>query len=327
MKRKNILVLIFGILLVSGMVYAINNYATSTNEWQDFYGYIKGAKVGDVITAKDSDGVVCGMFSINRKGEYGFLHVYGDDSTTTLDEGAKRGDTIIFYINDKQLKENVSWKGGREITMLNLSIAAGDSGIQQCQKGVCCDTKNKKFKEKGSQPTGFIDDNNGLCSSSVDSEIKCTGKGTCYVLTKDYYCSGNDAEMHVSYIFQDTCEGCSYCANNNLKCKKYSSSTKCSLLLDCDYLNGYYIEGTQSPITVSYCRYRDYKDNYRYCDGFGICSSLNCKYSKSTKATAGICKYIEGCSGNIPGTVKNYPKGTSCGTGKVCNGNGKCVKL
>ncbi|MBU4086890.1 MAG: hypothetical protein KKB21_04930, partial [Nanoarchaeota archaeon] len=273
------------------------------------------------------NGIICGMFNISREGEYGFLHVYGDDSITTLDEGAKRGDIIIFYINDKQLKGNASWKGGRETTMLNLSIVAGDNEIKQCQKGVCCDIKNKKFKAQGNQPTGFVDDANGLCSSYVDSEVKCTGKGTCYILTKDYYCNGNDVDIHVSYALQDTCEGCSYCANNKLKCKKYSSSTKCSLLLDCDYLNNYYIEGAQSSTTTSYCRYRDYKDNYKYCDGFGFCSSLNCKYSESTKATAGICKYIGGCSGNIPGAVKNYLKGTSCGTGKVCNGNGKCVKL
>ncbi len=327
MKTKNILALIFGILLVSGIVYAVNNYVTPTRDWQDFYGYIKGAKVGDIITAKDSNGVMAGKFIVNKEGKYGFLHVYGDDSTTTLDEGAKRGDIIKFYLNDKQLKENASWKGGREITMLNLSIVVGDNKIRQCQNGACCDTKNKKFKEKGSQPIGFVDDNNGLCSNSTDSEIKCAGTGKCYILTKEYYCNGNDADMHVSYILRDTCEECTYCTNNNLKCKNYKSNIKCSLLLDCDYLDGYYIEGTQSSITTSYCVYRNYKDNYEYCDGFGFCSSLNCKYSKSTKTTAGICKYTEGCSGNIPGIVKNYPKGTSCGTGKVCNGNGKCAKL
>ncbi len=75
----------------------------------DFYGRKAGFEMaenrfnpvlpGDVITAIDPDGVVCGVFMVRTAGEYGFMHVYGDDETTNSDEGTKPGDNIIFRIN------------------------------------------------------------------------------------------------------------------------------------------------------------------------------------------------------------------------------------
>lgn len=59
--------------------------------------------IGDAITARDPDGVICGVHTVEYTGVYGVLHVYGDDLfTPETDEGAKEGDTITFYINEQE---------------------------------------------------------------------------------------------------------------------------------------------------------------------------------------------------------------------------------
>ena len=59
-------------------------------------------QIGDVVTAKDTDGVICGVTTVGDagtgEGDY-FIHVYGDDPNTPEDEGAEDGDTITFFIN------------------------------------------------------------------------------------------------------------------------------------------------------------------------------------------------------------------------------------
>lgn len=56
-------------------------------------------KKGDVIFARDSDGGVCGYSAVEDEGNYGYMTVYGDDEDTEIDEGAKYGDELTFYIN------------------------------------------------------------------------------------------------------------------------------------------------------------------------------------------------------------------------------------
>ncbi len=180
-----------------------------------------------------------------------------------------------------------------------------------CSSGPCCD--GCYYKASGAQPTGYTDDTNGFCTGTNGAT------STSYVYTRDYYCNGVDADEHHTNTKRDTCGTCEYCTNNDLTCNYYSSSTECSALQDCDYLNNYHITGTQSAASTSYCKYADYNDNYRYCNGAGSCSSLTCPLgSDTTTATAGICEYISGCSGSTPGTVSNYATGTSCGTNMIC---------
>ena len=58
-------------------------------------------QIGDVITAKDPEGTICGVHTVEHEGAY-LLHVYGDDPTTPdEDEGADDGDVITFYINER----------------------------------------------------------------------------------------------------------------------------------------------------------------------------------------------------------------------------------
>jgi len=56
-------------------------------------------KKGDIITAEDPDGVICGVYIVETEGRYGYMPVYGDDLYTEADEGAIDGDEITFYIN------------------------------------------------------------------------------------------------------------------------------------------------------------------------------------------------------------------------------------
>jgi len=72
---------------------------TFTNVSVDFYGTMEGLQEGDVIKAYDPEGVLCGVFTVRKAGHYGFMHIYGDDAFTVLDEGASPGDPITFEIN------------------------------------------------------------------------------------------------------------------------------------------------------------------------------------------------------------------------------------
>jgi len=86
-------------------------------------------QIGDVITAKDPDGVICGLAYVGDagtgEGDY-FIHVNGDDPNTTgIDEGASEGDTIIFFINGKKarvISGTPEWSSGgsRKVSLEGL---------------------------------------------------------------------------------------------------------------------------------------------------------------------------------------------------------------
>jgi len=82
-----------------------------TTRWVDFYGYA-AVEVGDIVTVRDSDGVLCGYYEVIMDGRYGPVHVYGDDTTTlTIDEGADIGQALFFHINGIEAEAS----GGEEI--------------------------------------------------------------------------------------------------------------------------------------------------------------------------------------------------------------------
>ncbi len=89
----------------------------------DFFGTITGAETGDIITVVDPDQVVCGKFVLSKKSRYGFLHVYGDDPTTPVDEGAEVSDRLTFLLNGKLITtDGIIWSGDKHRRNLNLSI-------------------------------------------------------------------------------------------------------------------------------------------------------------------------------------------------------------
>jgi hypothetical protein len=53
---------------------------------------------GDVITAIDPQGITCGLQWIDGDGS-DQIRIFGDDPRTAVDEGAREGDTITFWLN------------------------------------------------------------------------------------------------------------------------------------------------------------------------------------------------------------------------------------
>ena len=98
MKRILITISVLAILLIPTEIIADQTIAF-TSRSVDFWGYMPGLQVGDIVTAYDPDGVLCGSVTVNHEGAYGFLHVYADDEMTERDEGARTGDLILFEVN------------------------------------------------------------------------------------------------------------------------------------------------------------------------------------------------------------------------------------
>jgi len=61
-------------------------------------------KVGDEIGVFTENDLPCGACVVTKPGQYGILHVYGDDPTTEETEGALPGGSLIFKVWDKELE-------------------------------------------------------------------------------------------------------------------------------------------------------------------------------------------------------------------------------
>ncbi len=103
-KKHWLLIVSLGILMLQLFSF-LNAEVIPTNEWVNFFSTNttfdgEPIPVGSTIDAYDPSEVLCGTFTVNTEGQYGFLLVYKDDFTTPdIDEGANPGDTITFYIN------------------------------------------------------------------------------------------------------------------------------------------------------------------------------------------------------------------------------------
>ena len=115
---------------------------TATTEWADFYGSLtvqgQPAPVGTLLAVYDSDGVYIGDFRVTKAGQYGFLHAYGDDPTTTVDEGATSGDSLAFrlwlpdgsgpFIATPDVSP-VTWGGRGSRSQVNLTSTGQQPGV------------------------------------------------------------------------------------------------------------------------------------------------------------------------------------------------------
>ena len=109
---------IIGYLSIS---YASDLSVQITPLSMDFFGVIKGAQKGDIVTVVDPDQVVCGKFVIKTPGQYGFLHVYGDDPATPVDEGAEISDQLTFLLNGKTIMtDGIVWAGDKQRKRLDV---------------------------------------------------------------------------------------------------------------------------------------------------------------------------------------------------------------
>ncbi len=115
-----------------------------TNTWSSWYGTrlysgCSRAVLGDLIQAFDEDGVLCGQFIVNETGQFGYLHVYGDDPLTEADEGANQGDLITFKINGEsaQTVGSVQWISGNpgSVNQVDMYINAYPPMIEDFPAG------------------------------------------------------------------------------------------------------------------------------------------------------------------------------------------------
>ncbi len=140
------------LVLFSYTGIAANNVdrVTPTNEFVDFYGMNTNVDgelipIGSVIIATDSNGTICGSFTVETLGEYGLMHVYRDNPLTPVDEGANPGDTIDFEIEGipaevEDGESSWSWNGDSKRVELTATTV---------EKQVLPNSKNKGSASSG----------------------------------------------------------------------------------------------------------------------------------------------------------------------------------
>lgn len=92
-------------LIILFLTFAPSRAQTPTTQWVNFYSSNslldkKLVPVGAIVRAYDDDNVLCGTFTVQRSGYYGFLPCYIDDPNTSIDEGVMGGDNVSFTINN-----------------------------------------------------------------------------------------------------------------------------------------------------------------------------------------------------------------------------------
>jgi hypothetical protein len=223
-----------------------------------------------------------------------------------------------------------------DVGPLELSVAISD-----CTSGPCCDTYSGTYMPSGSQPAGYSD--------FYDCEGTNSPTETSYVRYNDYYCSGTDADAHLQAIREDTCGTCEYCESGVSWCRNYESSASCGICSRCDGdgscsevpfddsacgtidCSGWYVQtGTESAIKSEHC-YSKADITSSRCEGLGDCKDANTADCNSQpddvlQYSCDACKYISvsSCTGTILGACSNYPSGTPCDSGKVCDDSGNC---
>lgn len=103
-KQTYFLLILFSILLVTGHVASPAHFGqvTATPAMVDFVGYItingQHAAIGNEAAVFDEQGLLVGNVKITTLGQYGVLHAYGDDASTTEHDGASTDSILTFKI-------------------------------------------------------------------------------------------------------------------------------------------------------------------------------------------------------------------------------------
>ncbi|MFA5460184.1 MAG: type II secretion system protein [Candidatus Paceibacterota bacterium] len=165
---------------------------------------------------------------------------------------------------------------------------------------------------KSAMPEQILLDNGETCALAGE----CLS-GYCYV--------DNDGDRYAPSSGTKKCQPSSQLSG--IDCDDNNASIYPGVVVgvkDCDYLNYYYIYGTQSSTTTSYCRYRNYADENKVCQADGTISNPSCSsYTTSTYATCGTCQYVGSCTSSLK-SCADYSGATSCGTCSTCR-LGNCV--
>ena len=126
MNIKIINILLFTVCFVLiGAFNAIGDTVKITDRSIDIYGTSDQFSVGDVITIYDPDNILCGRFEVTEAGQYGVIHIYGDDLTSSeIDEGPIPGDILTIYLNGNEIFpkniDNLIWTRNRDLIQVNF---------------------------------------------------------------------------------------------------------------------------------------------------------------------------------------------------------------
>ncbi|NOY69715.1 MAG: DUF5011 domain-containing protein, partial [Deltaproteobacteria bacterium] len=108
LKNKLIIIIAFFFLTAWTATVARAGHFTApvaSPAFSDFMGYVLidniAAQPGDEVAFYDPDSVLCGLYVVQTAGQYGVMHVYGDDIISPgLDEGAVAGDPLSVRVWD-----------------------------------------------------------------------------------------------------------------------------------------------------------------------------------------------------------------------------------
>ena len=102
-----------------------------TNRWIDMFGSgvtVDGAAlgVGTVIEAVDRNGVVCGTYTVDKPGMFGFMPVYGAEDGSA--DGLTAGDEFHLRVNGRESGETFTYgEEGDRILVTSLHLKSGSS--------------------------------------------------------------------------------------------------------------------------------------------------------------------------------------------------------
>jgi hypothetical protein len=107
-----------------------------TPAWMDIYGYLKvdteAGQSGSMLSVVDSRGLVCGQATVANDGRYGFLHIYGDDPATEMDEGPVEGEFLTMMLDGEPLygAPSIRWTGSGQVRRLDMAVSSTPTAVR-----------------------------------------------------------------------------------------------------------------------------------------------------------------------------------------------------
>lgn len=133
-KRFKLSARMMAIVIICLLIMSVNLAAALPPLPTEFYGRVRdynfNGTAGEAISAYDTNGVLCGSFTIVNSGFFGSLTCIGDDPETEEDEGAAPGESIVFRYKGSYttIMGNNSWDYGafRYVNLTYPVVYCGD---------------------------------------------------------------------------------------------------------------------------------------------------------------------------------------------------------
>ncbi|RME58771.1 MAG: hypothetical protein D6790_11485 [Caldilineae bacterium] len=107
---------------------------TTTPYWTQVYGGVtvggQPAPAGTIVTAENIDGVIVGCFQVATDGFYGFMPIFGGDSSgTPALPGMADGEQVKFRVNGSLAvaQPGLAWSNDKDIHRVDLVVQGSDS--------------------------------------------------------------------------------------------------------------------------------------------------------------------------------------------------------